>query len=88
MSDRPKEASTISADQHGSRRGAETVPWQLRIFSKSLKKKQKLHLLLRQIGDGAGKKCFLVTHGDNNGALNYHFRANGGHWTWVEYKEE
>jgi SAM-dependent methyltransferase len=59
-------------------------PWQLRMFSKTLKKQQKLALLLRQIGDVRGKKCLLVTNGDNNGALNHHFRSHGGDWTWVE----
>ncbi len=60
------------------------VPWQLRMFSKTLKKKQKFAMLLGQIGETAGKRCLLVTNGDNNGALNYHFRAHGGDWTWVE----
>ena len=64
------------------------TPWQLQLFSKSLKKKQKLALLLDQIGDTSGKRCLLITNGDNNGALNYHFRANGGDWTWVENEED
>jgi SAM-dependent methyltransferase len=59
-------------------------PWQLRLFSKSLKKQQKLALLLGQIEDSRDRDCLLVTHGDNNGALNFHFRAHGGRWTWVE----
>lgn len=60
------------------------VPWQLRMFSKGIKKRQKLDLLLRQIGPTEGKRCLLVTNGDNNGALNVHFRSAGGRWTWVE----
>lgn len=60
------------------------APWQLRMFSKTLKKQQKLRLLLSQIGDPRGLECLLVTNGDNNGALNHHFRARGGRWTWVE----
>jgi SAM-dependent methyltransferase len=63
---------------------AAATPWQLRLFSKTLKKQQKLRLLLRQIGDCRGRDCLLVTNGDNNGALNWHFRAHGGRWTWVE----
>jgi len=59
-------------------------PWQLRLFSKSLKKKQKFNLLATQIGDVSGSRCLLITNGDNNGALNYRFRENGGEWTWVE----
>lgn len=58
--------------------------WQLEMFSKSLKKRQKLDLLLEQIGDASGKRCLLITNGDNNGALNHFFRAHGGQWVWVE----
>lgn len=60
------------------------APWQLRMFRKTLKKQQKLKLLLEQIGEPRELACLLVTCGDNNGALNYHFRARGGRWTWVE----
>lgn len=63
-------------------------PWQLRLFSKTLKKRQKLALLLAQIGDVRGRRCLLVTNGDNNGALNHHFRARGGNWVWVENEED
>ena len=58
--------------------------WQLEMFARSLKKRQKLNLLLEQIGNVVGKQCLLITNGDNNGALNYHFRSHGGDWTWVE----
>lgn len=70
------------------RQPADAAPWQIKMFSKTLKKQQKLALLLRQIGDTRGKKCLLVTNGDNNGALNYHFRAHGGDWTWVENEDD
>jgi SAM-dependent methyltransferase len=63
--------------------GAAT-PWQLKMFSKSLKKRQKLSLLLRQLRGLPGGRFLLITNGDNNGALNYHLRASGGEWTWVE----
>jgi SAM-dependent methyltransferase len=63
-------------------------PWQLRMFSKTLKKQQKLALILEHIGDARGRRCLLVTHGDNNGALNYHLRAHGGEWVWVENEED
>jgi SAM-dependent methyltransferase len=59
-------------------------PWQLRMFSKGLKKRQKLRLILRQIGPLQGQDCLLVTNGDNNGALNYYLREQGGQWNWVE----
>lgn len=68
--------------------GPEPVPWQLRMFSKSLKKRQKLQLLLKLLGPLGTNRCLLVTNGDNNGALNHHFRAAGGVWEWVELEEE
>jgi SAM-dependent methyltransferase len=58
------------------------LPWQLQMFRRSLKKQQKLKALLKLVGDVNGQKCLLVTCGDNNGALNWHFRAHGGDWTW------
>jgi len=64
--------------------GTGSDSWQLRLFAKSLKKKQKFNLLARQLGDVSGSRCLLITNGDNNGALNYHFRTLGGDWTWVE----
>lgn len=73
---------------HAAAPAPTSVPWQLRMFSKSLKKRQKLALLLRQIGNVDGKDCLLITNGDNNGALNWHFRAHGGRWTWVENEDE
>jgi SAM-dependent methyltransferase len=57
-------------------------PWQLEMFGRSLKKQQKLKALLELTGETRGKRCLLITCGDNNGALNYYFRAHGGQWTW------
>ena len=82
-----------SADSHPSvpagrasipERATEAGSWQLEMFSVTLKKQQKLALLCRQLGDLDGQRCLLITNGDNNGALNYHLRAHGGTWTWVE----
>lgn len=58
--------------------------WQLRMFRRTLKKQQKLAALLDVLGPVSGKKCLLVTCGDNNGALNWHFRQAGGQWTWAD----
>jgi SAM-dependent methyltransferase len=52
------------------------------MFGRSLKKQQKLEALLKLTGDVTGKRCLLITCGDNNGALNYFFRAHGGRWAW------
>jgi hypothetical protein len=60
-------------------------PWQLRLFDKTLKKKQKLALLSRLLGPvGPGDRLLLLTNGDNNGAMNYVLRQSGGRWTWGE----
>jgi ubiquinone/menaquinone biosynthesis C-methylase UbiE len=63
-------------------------PWQLKMFHRSLKKQQKLRALLELLGKTNGKKCLLVTNGDNNGALNWYFRENGGEWTWADVSGE
>jgi SAM-dependent methyltransferase len=58
------------------------TPWQLQMYAKSLKKRQKVELLLRLLGPVSGKQCLLISGHDNNGAMNYHFRAAGGRWSW------
>jgi SAM-dependent methyltransferase len=64
-------------------------PWQLRLFRKSLKKQQKLAALLTLLGPLAKEQqCLLVTCGDNNGALNWHFKHHGGSWTWADAEPE
>jgi SAM-dependent methyltransferase len=64
------------------------LPWQLKMFRRSLKKQQKLHALLQLLGETEGKSCLLVTNGDNNGALNWYFREHGGAWTWADVSGE
>jgi len=64
------------------------LPWQLKMFRRSIKKQQKLKALLELLGDTQGKKCLLVTNGDNNGALNWYFREHGGEWTWADVSGE
>jgi SAM-dependent methyltransferase len=61
--------------------------WQLRMFRKTLKKQQKVDLLLRLLDHCARSRCLLITGGDNNGAMNHVFRGSGGHWTWAEMEE-
>jgi SAM-dependent methyltransferase len=72
----------MSADPTSSR--DELSDWQLRMFDKSLKKRQKVAMLLRMLGPLQGSRCLLVTNGDNNGAMNWHFRAAGGEWTFAD----
>jgi 2-polyprenyl-3-methyl-5-hydroxy-6-metoxy-1,4-benzoquinol methylase len=64
------------------------VPWQLQMFERSLKKQQKLAALLSVLGDVEGQNCLLVTCGDNNGALNWHFKSQGGNWSWADAEED
>ncbi len=59
-------------------------PWQLEMFELSLKKRQKVGMLLELLGSLDRQRCLLITHGDNPGSLNYHLRAAGGKWTWAE----
>jgi SAM-dependent methyltransferase len=63
------------------------VPWQLQMFEKSLKKQQKVAVLLELLGPLADERCLLLTCGDNNGAMNHVFRAAGGHWRWADMEE-
>jgi SAM-dependent methyltransferase len=63
-------------------------PWQLQMFQRSLKKRQKLDALLKFTGNVSGQKCLLITCGDNNGALNWYFRTCGGEWMWGDVAGE
>lgn len=67
----------------------EQVPWQIRMFRKTLKKQirlAKLTELLRPINPE--ERCLLVTCGDNNGAMNYFLRDLGGKWSWAELETQ
>lgn len=58
--------------------------WQLRMFRRSLKKQQKMDALSAILGKLENQNCLLVTCGDNNGALNWKIRHNGGDWSWAD----
>ena len=63
------------------------MPWQLKMFQKTLKKKLRLKALRKHIGSlSENDKCLLVTCGDNNGAMNYYLREIGGNWSWADYE--
>jgi SAM-dependent methyltransferase len=68
--------------------GANGTPWQLEMFDVSLKKQQKLAMLVELLGPLTDQRCLLITHGDNPGSLNYHLRAEGGRWSWAEMDED
>jgi SAM-dependent methyltransferase len=58
------------------------------LYSKSLKKRQKIELLVDQIRGLPGERRLLITHGDNNGVLNFELRRSGGTWSWMEMEED
>ena len=63
------------------------IPWQLQVFKQSLKKQLKVKALLEMLGAAQEAQRLLVTCGDNNGAINWHFREQTGPWTWGEVSE-
>jgi SAM-dependent methyltransferase len=67
---------------------APEVPWQLQMYNKSLKKRQKVELLMRLMGPVSNERCLLISGHDNNGAMNYCFRAAGGKWSWGQVYED
>ena len=64
------------------------MPWQLQMYHKSLKKRQKVDLLLKLMGPVKQERCLLISGHDNNGAMNYYFRAAGGTWSWGQVYED
>lgn len=62
--------------------------WQLEMYRRSLKKRQKVALLRRMLGRLADERCLLITGGDNNGAINHQLRETGGSWTWAELEAD
>ena len=65
------------------------LPWQIKMFRKTLKKQIRLKHLTRLLKPIApGERCLLVTCGDNNGAMNYFLRELGGAWSWAELETQ
>lgn len=81
-------SSGASEGETPERGGDGETRWQLKMFQKTLKKRQKLRLLLDQVGPLSDERCLLLTNGDNNGALNHYFREAGGRWRWGEFEAD
>ena len=64
------------------------MPWQLKMYNRSLKKKMKVNALKKYLGTETERKCLLITCGDNNGAINFHLARSGGAWEWAEFENE
>ncbi|MEX2531205.1 MAG: methyltransferase domain-containing protein [Gemmatimonadota bacterium] len=52
-------------------------------FDRSLQARQRLALTLRLLGRLDGKRCLLLTPGEDEGAFAFHLRASGGCWVWA-----
>ncbi len=55
-------------------------PWQLQMFNKSLKKRQKFNALKSIIEIEEDDRAIDICSGDNTGALSYNLRQLGGRW--------
>ncbi len=67
---------------------ATPMPWQLRMFNKTLKKQQRYHVLKKHLGPIADHNtCLLLTCGDNNGAMNHYLRELGGQWSFADLED-
>ncbi len=65
------------------------LPWQIKMFRKTLKKQTRLkHLTELLTPIAPNERCLLVTCGDNNGAMNYFLRELGGLWSWAELETQ
>jgi SAM-dependent methyltransferase len=56
--------------------------WQLQIYKKSLKKKEKIDLLLKSLHNLEGKRCLEV--GCARGTVSHFLRSAGGDWTHAD----
>ena len=56
--------------------------WQLQIYKKSLKKKEKIDLLLGSLADLSGKTCLEV--GCARGTVSHFLRTKGGTWVHAD----
>ena len=66
----------------------ETRSWQLDMFRKGLKKRQRLKVLTSLLAPIPDRdRCLLLTCGDNNGAMNYFLRKLGGRWSWADLED-
>jgi SAM-dependent methyltransferase len=64
--------------------------WQLKVFSRSFKKKEKLRLLIRILNKhSVSGPALFVTCGGNSGALNFRLReSTRPQWHWGELERE
>lgn len=61
---------------------SQSLPWQLALYEKSLKKKEKVALLDGLIPAGAHRRCLEI--GCAKGTISHFLRKRGGAWTHVD----
>lgn len=81
--DRPSPRSPGSPPPVGDTPEPEPDPTPLERFDRSLKQPQQLALLVRLLGQLGEHRCLLISQGRAGGALHFHLRAAGGHWSWA-----
>jgi SAM-dependent methyltransferase len=63
-----------------------TEPWQLQLYSKSLKKKQTVNALLERLPSAQGKLCLEV--GCGTGLTSHFLRQRGGTWVSTDFERD
>lgn len=63
-----------------------SMPWQLQIYRKSFKKKEKVHVIDEYIGPLKGKSCLEI--GCDKGVTSYFLRKKGGWWVHADIDYE
>jgi SAM-dependent methyltransferase len=63
-----------------------TEPWQIRLFHRSLKKKETMKALLDHLPPVEGRECLEV--GCGTGLTSYFLRRQGGTWTSCDFERD
>lgn len=72
---------TTTANANGAATAAE--PWQIRLYRRSIKKKETLEAVLRLLPPVAGKRCLEI--GCATGTSSWLLRQRGGEWTSTDF---
>jgi SAM-dependent methyltransferase len=72
---------TTTATPNGAATAAE--PWQIRLYRRSIKKKETLEAVLRLLPPVAGKRCLEI--GCATGTSSWLLRQRGGEWTSTDF---
>lgn len=70
----------------GTEDGREREPWQIRLYRRSIKKKETLRAVLRLLPPVAGKRCLEI--GCATGTSSWLLRQRGGDWVSADFDPE